>query len=171
MHTPLASTYASGPPLVQSLTRTLLHHTFCLQREGPAAPQRNLSGVSSLTVPLNGPPYCSSPAGECINLDRAVATFPNASFKACAVAWADPENSPLTYEFGTVSAATNEEVAMATRLTGNCYTFASLPTGPSTLYACAVDALNARTCQEVRLELTAAPRLHQCLNSSTTLLV
>lgn len=110
---------------------------------------QNFSGTSSLTVPLNGPPYCSAPAGECLSLDRTVAKFPEAHFKACAVAWADPENNALSYEFGTISSADRAEKALA-RNTGPCYTFASLPTGPSTLYSCAVDSLGARTCQEVR---------------------
>lgn len=116
---------------------------------GAAVPSKNFSGTSSLTVPLNGPPYCSSPSSECITLDRSVATFPNTSFKACAVSWADPEKSQLTYEFGTLSASSREQVAVSTRASSNCFTFASLPTGPTTLYACAVDSMNARSCQEV----------------------
>jgi hypothetical protein len=78
-----------------------------------------------------------------------VATFPEASFKACAVAWSDPEAGPLTYEFGTVAADSRAQQAVATNVGSSCFSFAGLPPGPSTLYACAVDALGARTCQEV----------------------
>jgi hypothetical protein len=116
------------------------------QDDGPM-PQ-NFSGTSSLTVPLNGPPYCSSSSGECLTIDRSIATTPDAHFKACAVAWADPEKNPITYDFGTLSAL-REQKAVATNVPGSCFTFASLPPGPSTLYACAVDSMGARTCQEV----------------------
>jgi hypothetical protein len=109
---------------------------------------QNFSGTSSLTVPLNGPPYCSSSSSECLTLDRSVAKYPEADFRACAVAWADPESGPLTYEFGTVSSQ-REQKAVATNA-GSCYNFASLPVGPSTLYGCAIDSLGARSCQEVR---------------------
>jgi hypothetical protein len=99
-------------------------------------------------VPLNGPPYCSADSGECLAIDRSVATFPDSHFRACANGWADPEKGALTYEFGVVSEM-HDQKAVATN-SGSCYTFASMPVGPSTLYACAVDALGARTCQEVR---------------------
>lgn len=117
----------------------------------PAAPiSSNFSGTSSLTVPLNGPPVCSSPSNECLTLDRSLATFPDSTFKACAVAWSDPEAGPLSYEFGTLSAL-REQQAVATNV-GSCFTFAGLPPGPCTLYGCAVDALGARACQEVSWE-------------------
>lgn len=120
---------------------------------GPsAAPisSSNFNGTSSLTVPLNGPPVCSSPANECLTLDRSTATFPDATFKACAVAWSDPEAGPLSYEFGTLSTGlSREQQVVASNVGSSCFTFSGLPTGPSTLYGCAVDALGARTCQEV----------------------
>jgi hypothetical protein len=99
-------------------------------------------------------------------------------FRACAVGWADPEARPLTYEFGLVaapaaaaaaargagapaaaaggSAAASTPAAqqlqppLASASHSACYVFGGLPVGPCTLYVCAVDALGAKTCQQVR---------------------
>lgn len=115
-----------------------------------------LVGTSSITVPLNSAPYCSSsPLFDCIALDITEGVFPAAKFTAYTTAWADPDNDTLTYEFGVLGALGPQQLS-----TGGAtsYIFSSLLPGLNTLYVCAVDTYGARSCQQASVKVYSPRR-------------
>jgi hypothetical protein len=103
-------------------------------------------GTSSITVPLNSAPYCSSaPLSSCIVLDSTTATFPDGKFNAYTTGWADPDNDELRFEFGVHSALGPQAFSAGT---SSSYTFSGLMPGMNTLYVCAIDSYGAKSCEQ-----------------------
>jgi hypothetical protein len=114
-------------------------------------------GTSSITVPLNSAPYCSSaPLSSCIILDATTATFPGGKFSAFTTGWADPDNDELHYEFGVHSTLGPQPLSAGT--SGSSYTFRGLLPGVNTLYVCAIDSYGARSCQQETVRVLAPQR-------------
>jgi hypothetical protein len=114
-------------------------------------------GTSSITVPLNSAPYCSSaPLSSCIVLDATTTTFPGGKISAYTTGWADPDGDELRYEFGVHTALGPQ--ALSAGGAGSSYRFSGLLPGMNTLYVCAIDGFGARSCQQESVRVLAPRR-------------
>ncbi|KAG2441728.1 hypothetical protein HXX76_003343 [Chlamydomonas incerta] len=127
----------------------------------------NVSGEATLTVPLNGAPFCSlvpqalavasaAANGLCLEVTALADTFPTAAFRIRANNWADTSASSsdvntLNYEFGirTVIEGGAVNDVMQQTSTAPSGTLVGMQQGNVTLYGCAIDPEGSRTCGTV----------------------
>ncbi|KAG2441729.1 hypothetical protein HXX76_003344 [Chlamydomonas incerta] len=125
----------------------------------------NVSGEATLTVPLNGAPFCSlvpqalagasaAANGLCLEVTALADTFPTAAFRIRANNWADSSASALntlSYDFGIRSlgdgGAVNDAVQQSSAAPSG--TLVGMQQGNVTLYGCAIDPEGSRTCGTV----------------------
>lgn len=132
----------------------LLH--MHMRMHTPSQDGELLTGVQSITVPLNSPPYCSASAvnGGCLVLSTPSASFPGDRIAISTAGWADADNDTLTYQFGLQTDLGPQLLAAGP---SKSYSLSGLPPGQHSLYVCAVDSYGASACQTADVRVTPPP--------------
>ncbi|KAG2451827.1 hypothetical protein HYH02_003603 [Chlamydomonas schloesseri] len=125
----------------------------------------NVSGEATVTVPLNGAPFCSlvptvagasaNANGVCLEVTALADTFPTAAFRIRANNWADTSAwtniNTLNYDFGIRTfiegGAINDVMQQSSAAPSG--TLVGMQQGNVTLYGCAIDPEGSRTCGTV----------------------
>lgn len=112
------------------------------------------TGTATLSVRINSPPQCTNADGSCLGLDATTGTFPMAQFVASVSNWLDTtdKDSALSYEYGTYTAAGGYSRQVVTP--ASKYTFKGFTPGSYSLYACALNAYGARTCERASVTVS-----------------
>ncbi|GLC60709.1 hypothetical protein PLESTB_001660900 [Pleodorina starrii] len=152
---------AAALPAAQNSTTITITANMSAAAIGSAAAA---SGFATVTVPLNGAPYCNLSATDpsaCLGLTIRDSTFPSAAFTLTAHDWADAgqqDSRGLKYEFGVRQAialaggATTIATNVVQQLgTATSATLVGLPQGVVQLYGCAIDSDGSRTCGRVNV--------------------
>jgi hypothetical protein len=102
-------------------------------------------------VPLNKAPACLEES--CLDVALSAPAYPYAAATATAAGFVVPDTGGLSYEFGLLHG--QQMVPEAAGLTVPHYKFHTLPSGNTSIYACAVDGHGARACSSRTLAVEA----------------